>query len=53
MYYGTEKALDLRALCGVANAATAPHVLITSYGTILSEFTQIASNGGSLDGHRG
>lgn len=53
MYYGSDKVPDLRALCSEANAATAPHVLITSYGTILSEFTQLASKGGSMDGHHG
>jgi len=61
MYYGGEKTADLRHLCCEANAASAPNVIITSYGTILSEFGQIAANGGnrvasggvfSLDYHR-
>jgi DNA repair protein RAD5 len=53
MYYGTEKAVDLRNLCCEANAASAPNVIITSYGTILSEFGQIASSGGNRAAHGG
>lgn len=53
VYYGSEKVADLRTLCCEANASTAPDVIITSYGIVLSEFTQIASKGGSMDGHRG
>lgn len=52
VYYGSEKSMDLRALCSETNAS-APNVMITSYGTVLSEFTQLASKGGSVDGHRG
>lgn len=53
VYYGSDKVADLRTLCCEANASTAPDVIITSYGIVLSEFTQIASKGGSMDGHRG
>lgn len=53
VYYGSDKVADLRTLCCEANASTAPDVIITSYGVVLSEFTQIASKGGSMDGHRG
>lgn len=45
MYYGNEKAINLQALCSRANAANAPNVIITSYGSVLSEFTQLASAG--------
>ncbi|KAG8157119.1 hypothetical protein KVR01_013109 [Diaporthe batatas] len=53
VYYGSDKVADLRTLCCEANASTAPDVIITSYGIVLSEFTQIASKGGSMDGQRG
>ncbi|KAK2605628.1 hypothetical protein N8I77_008454 [Diaporthe amygdali] len=53
VYYGSDKVADLRTLCCEANASSAPDVIITSYGIVLSEFTQIASRGGSMDGHRG
>lgn len=53
VYYGSDKVADLRTLCCEANASTAPDVIITSYGIVLSEYTQIASKGGSMDGHRG
>ncbi|KAL2020800.1 hypothetical protein VTK56DRAFT_7893 [Thermocarpiscus australiensis] len=43
VYYGSEKNVDLLALCCEANAANAPDLIITSYGVVLSEFTQIAS----------
>ncbi|KAK6350112.1 DNA helicase rad5 [Orbilia brochopaga] len=50
IYYGADKSLDLRAQCSVANAHNAPNVIITSYGVVLSEFTQIAN---SANGSRG
>ncbi|KKY32158.1 putative dna repair protein rad5 [Diaporthe ampelina] len=53
VYYGSDKVADLRTVCCEANASTAPDVIITSYGVVLSEFTQIAAKGGSMDGHRG
>lgn len=43
VYYGNEKTDNLQALCCDANIASAPDVVITSYGVVLSEFTQIAS----------
>ena len=45
MYYGNEKAVNLPALCNKANVTNAPNVIITSYGSVLSEFTQLASTG--------
>ncbi|KAL7626164.1 DNA helicase rad5 [Parahypoxylon ruwenzoriense] len=53
VYYGNEKIDNLQTLCCDANFASAPDVIITSYGVILSEFTQIASRNGSRDLHRG
>ena len=47
VYYGSDKGADLPSLCSAANAASAPNVVITSYGIVLSEFNQIAA--GSLD----
>ncbi|KAK3944334.1 DNA repair protein rad5 [Diplogelasinospora grovesii] len=44
VYYGSEKNTDLTTLCCEANAANAPDVIITSYGVVLSEFSQIASS---------
>ncbi|GAB7357195.1 hypothetical protein MBLNU459_g8181t1 [Dothideomycetes sp. NU459] len=47
VYYGSEKNANLQTLCCEANAASAPNVIITSYGTVLSEFNQVAANGGN------
>ncbi|KAF2705996.1 hypothetical protein K504DRAFT_414092 [Pleomassaria siparia CBS 279.74] len=49
VYYGADKAVNLQKLCSVSNGANAPNVIITSYGTILSEFNQVAA----LEGNRG
>ncbi|KAK0646997.1 SNF2 family N-terminal domain-containing protein [Cercophora newfieldiana] len=53
VYYGADKNADLVTMCCEANAATAPDVIITSYGVILSEFNQIAGKKGDKSGHRG
>ncbi|KAI1490146.1 DNA repair protein rad-5, partial [Biscogniauxia mediterranea] len=53
VYYGTEKTDNLRALCCEASLSSAPDVVITSYGVVLSEFTQIASKNGNKDLHNG
>ena len=53
MYYGSEKAVNLRSLCCEANASTAPNIIITSYGVVLSEFNQVASRGGDRGAHGG
>jgi len=53
MYYGSEKSANLQNLCCEANAANAPNVIITSYGTILSEFNQVADNNGNRGSHGG
>jgi DNA repair protein RAD5 len=53
VYYGSDKSVNLQALCSAANAASAPHVVITSYGLVLSEFNQIAAAGGDRGSHGG
>jgi len=53
VYYGSEKNINLQKLCCEANAATAPNVIITSYGIVLSEFNQVAANGGNRGSHGG
>ena len=53
MYYGTEKAVNLQNLCCEANAASAPNLVITSYGVVLSEFNQITARGGDRGVHGG
>lgn len=53
VYYGSEKTANLQALCCEANAASAPNVIITSYGVILSEFNQVAARNGDRGSHGG
>ncbi|KAH9871371.1 hypothetical protein IAQ61_005550 [Plenodomus lingam] len=53
VYYGSEKAVNLQKLCCASNAANAPNVLITSYGTLLSEFNQVAAQDGNRGSHGG
>ncbi|OQE44418.1 hypothetical protein PENCOP_c002G02862 [Penicillium coprophilum] len=42
VYYGSDKAVNLRDLCCESRYATAPQVIVTSYGVVLSEFRQLA-----------
>ena len=53
VYYGSDKAANLQNLCCEANAASAPRLVITSYGVVLSEFNQVASRGGDRGQHGG
>ena len=53
VYYGSEKAVNLQTLCCKANAASAPNLIITSYGVVLSEFNQVAARGGDRGSHGG
>jgi DNA repair protein RAD5 len=53
IYYGSEKSVNLQTLCSAANVASAPNVIITSYGTILSEFNAVAAAGGNRGSHGG
>lgn len=53
VYYGNDKAANLQNLCCEANAASAPNLIITSYGIVLSEFNQVANRGGDRGSHGG
>ncbi|MCJ1308991.1 DNA helicase rad5 [Agyrium rufum] len=53
VYYGSDRAMNLQTLCREANAASAPNLIITSYGNVLSEFNQVAKNGGDRGSHGG
>lgn len=53
LYYGNEKSANLQALCCSANAASAPDLVITSYGIVLSEFSNIAAKNGDKSFHNG
>ncbi|KAJ4984858.1 DNA repair protein RAD5 [Stagonosporopsis vannaccii] len=53
IYYGADKAVNLQKLCCASNAANAPNVIITSYGTVLSEFNQVAAQDGNRGSHGG
>ena len=53
VYYGGDKSFNLQNLCCEANAANSPNLIITSYGTILSEHTQVASQGRDRSTHGG
>jgi DNA repair protein RAD5 len=53
VYYGADKAVNLQKLCCASNAANAPNVIITSYGTVLSEFNQVAAQDGNRGSHGG
>ncbi|BFZ54136.1 DNA helicase rad5 [Savitreella phatthalungensis] len=45
LYYGNDKALDLKQLCSGPNAHLAPDLIITSYGVVLSEWSNWQSSG--------
>lgn len=53
VYYGAEKAVNLQSLCCEANAASAPNLVITSYGVVLSEFNQVVARNGDRGSHGG
>ncbi|WQF75072.1 Putative helicase, Zinc finger, RING-type, Zinc finger, RING/FYVE/PHD-type, HIRAN [Colletotrichum destructivum] len=53
VYYGNDKANNLQALCCAASAASAPDVVITSYGVVLSEFNQVATKRVDKSAHTG
>ena len=40
VYYGAEQSTNLRNLCSATTVRSAPHVIVTSYGVVLSEFRQ-------------
>ncbi|PGH04584.1 DNA repair protein RAD5 [Blastomyces parvus] len=43
VYYGSDKAADLKKLCAASNRNSAPNLIITSYGVVRSEHSQLAS----------
>lgn len=49
VYYGNEKGVNLQTLCCGSNVSSAPNVIITSYGVVLSEFNSVT---GALGGNR-
>nr|POE62383.1 dna repair protein rad5 [Quercus suber] len=53
VYYGSEKSANLQTLCNPANVASAPNLIITSYGVVLSEFNAVAAKGGDRGSHGG
>ena len=53
LYYGNEKSSNLQGICSSSNAATAPDLVITSYGVVLSEFTALAAKNGDKSFHNG
>lgn len=53
VYYGSEKAVNLQKLCCASNAENAPNVIITSYGTVLSEYNQVVAQSGNRGSHGG
>ena len=53
LYYGSEKAGNLQKLCSVSNGANAPNMIITSYGVVLSEYSQIIKEDGNRGSHGG
>ncbi|KKY21157.1 putative dna excision repair protein [Phaeomoniella chlamydospora] len=53
LYYGNDKSANLQNLCSAANAASAPTMIITSYGVVLSEFNQVVDMSGNRGSHGG
>lgn len=49
VYYGSDKGVNLQTICCGSNVSSAPNVIITSYGVVLSEFNSVAT---SLGGNR-
>ncbi|KAJ5098557.1 DNA repair protein rad5 [Penicillium argentinense] len=41
-YYGSDKAMNLRDICCESKQASAPHIIVTTYGVVLSEFRQLS-----------
>ncbi|KAI0436049.1 DNA repair protein rad-5 [Xylaria telfairii] len=53
VYYGNDKMDNMRTLCSESNLASAPDLIITSYGVVLSEYSQINSRPGGRESHNG
>ncbi|KAJ6144842.1 DNA repair protein rad5 [Penicillium chermesinum] len=50
MYYGADKTVNLRELCCASQRTTAPHVIVTSFGVVLSEFRSLAAQQSGASG---
>lgn len=46
VYYGNEKGVDLQKICCGPNVSSAPNLIVTSYGVVLSEFNSVANTPG-------
>ncbi|KAI0099603.1 DNA repair protein rad-5 [Nemania sp. FL0031] len=53
VYYGNDKMDNVRALCSESNLVSAPDMIITSYGVVLSEYSQMNSRLGGRESHKG
>lgn len=53
VYYGSDKTNNMQALCHESNSASAPDLIITSYGVVLSEYSQMNSRLGGRGSHKG
>jgi DNA repair protein RAD5 len=53
VYHGSEKAVNLQKFCAASNGANAPNAIITSYGTILSEYNQVVAQDDNRGSHSG
>lgn len=53
VYYGNDKIDNLQSLCCESNLSSAPDVIVTSYGVVLSEFSQIKSRLGAKEPPKG
>ncbi|KAI1426125.1 DNA repair protein rad-5 [Xylaria sp. FL1777] len=53
VYYGNDKMDNIQALCCGSNLASAPDVIITSYGVVLSEYSHMNSRSGGRESHKG
>lgn len=53
VYYGNDKMDNMQALCCESNLALAPDIIITSYGVVLSEYSQLNSRLGGRASHKG
>jgi DNA repair protein RAD5 len=53
LYYGNEKSNNLQALCSSSSSMHAPDLVITSYGVVLSEFSNLAAKNGDRSFHNG
>ncbi|PGH11267.1 hypothetical protein AJ79_05002 [Helicocarpus griseus UAMH5409] len=48
VYYGADKTVDLRKLCSASNPHSAPNLIITSYGVVRSEHSQLSGRSSAI-----